>query len=315
MEAGQGCDALSLDRRSHRDGGDAVSGKPCERETTMGELLLLCDAPMAVDLVRRAVRRDAAGGIVHAVRRARGWAELAAWTASPGAGRLALVDPYHGGHLATAEISRLRERTPTLELVALADFTDRAPSEGFSLAMLGVREIICLAERDAEARLIAALGAHLNRGAMEETVAALAARLPAAVHRWLAPVLLSADGVTAVPELARAARCSPRTLRRTLAGAGMPPPEELLAWRRLLHATRLLDDGRSTDSVARMLDYSSGSALRKVLKRHTGLRPGELRRQGGFAALAALFLGRCGERERKPLRPIPIGASLGPLTA
>jgi AraC-like DNA-binding protein len=281
----------------------------------MGELLLLCDAPAGVDLVRRAVQRDATGGIVHRVRRARGWCELAAWAASPGVGRLALVDPYHGGNLAAAEISRLRERSPALEVVALADFTRRPPGDGFSLAMLGVRQIVCLAERHAEARLVEALGAHLNRGAMEDTVAALAARVPAAVHRWLAPILLSADGVTAVPELARAARCSPRTLRRTLAGAGLPPPEELLAWRRLLHATRLLDDGRSADSVARTLYYSSGSALRKVLKRHTGLRPGELRRQGGFAALAALFLGRCGERERNPPRRIPIGARHAPLRA
>ena len=281
----------------------------------MGELLLLCDSPAGAELVRRAVQRDAAGGTFHAVRRGRGWAELAAWAASPGAGRLALVDPYHGGCLASVEISRLRERSPALEVVALGDFTQRPPGDGFSLAVLGVREIICLAQRDAEARLVAALGAHLNRGAMEDTVAALAARVPAAVHRWLAPVLLTADGVTAVPELARAARCSPRTLRRTLAGAGLPPPEELLAWRRLLHATRLLDDGRSADSVARALDYSSGSALRKVLKRHTGLRPGELRRQGGFAALAALFLGRCGARERRSPRRIPQGASHGRLVA
>jgi transcriptional regulator GlxA family with amidase domain len=96
-----------------------------------------------------------------------------------------------------------------------------------------------------------------------------------------------------VSELARAALCSPRTLRRTLGRAGLPAPEELLAWRRLLHAGRLLDDGRSADGVARTLGFSSGSALRKCLKRHTGLRPRELRRQGGFTVLAALFLGRC----------------------
>jgi AraC-like DNA-binding protein len=138
------------------------------------------------------------------------------------------------------------------------------------------------------------VAAHANRGAIEEVVGTLAGRMAPRVGRWLAPVLLSAGGVRTVPELARAARCSPRTLRRTLHGAGLPAPEELLAWRRLLHAARLLDDGRSADSVARALEFSTGSALRKCLKRHTGMRPGELRRRGGSHVLAALFLLRCG---------------------
>lgn len=260
----------------------------------MGELILLSAADgAAADILRRAVRRDAACGVFHTVRAARGWAELAAWAAAPGAGRLAFVDPYHGGASAATEIRRLRERSPALEVVALADFTRRPAADAFTLATLGVREIVCTREPDAVAHVSAALGAHLNRGALEETVEALGATVPAAVHRWLAPVLLSARGAGSVAELARAVRCSPRTLRRTVRGAGLPSPEELLAWRRLLHAGRLLDDGRSADSVARALDWSSGSALRKCLKRLTGLRPGELRRQGGFGALAALFLRRC----------------------
>jgi AraC-like DNA-binding protein len=260
----------------------------------MGELLLLTGAAGAGAL-GRAVRRDAACGVFHTVRRAGGWSELSAWAAEPGAARLAFVDPYHGpGGLASAQIARLRERSPGLQVVALADFTHCPPTDAFALAGLGVREIICAARDDAATRVGAALAAHLNRGAMEELVGALAGGLPLAVGRWLAPVLLSAGGVRTVTELARAARCSPRTLRRTLHGAGLPTPEELLAWRLLLHAGRLMDDGRSADSAARALEYSTGSALRKSLKRHTGLRPGELRRHGGFRALASLFLRRCG---------------------
>ncbi|HEU0012814.1 MAG TPA: helix-turn-helix domain-containing protein [Longimicrobium sp.] len=278
----------------------------------MGDLLLLSGCPAGAEALRRAVRREAACGVVHTVRRAAGWAELAAWAAAPGAARLAFVDPHHGGSFAGAEIRRLRERRPALEVIALGDFTRCPPADAFSLAVLGVREIICTADGDAAARVAEALGSHLNRGAMERVVEALAATIPAAVHRWLGPVLLSADGAATVPELARAALCSPRTLRRALRGAGLPPPEELLAWRRLLHAARLLDDGRSADSVARALDYSTGSALRKSLKRHTGLRPGELRRQGGFGAVATLFLRRCGG-ERAGLERVRTGAGHGRL--
>ncbi|MFL5541947.1 MAG: helix-turn-helix domain-containing protein [Longimicrobiaceae bacterium] len=259
----------------------------------MGEILFLAGAPAGADVLHRAVQRDAACGVFHTVRRAGGWAELAAWAAAPGAGRLAVVDPYHGGRFAAAEVGRLRERSPALEVIALADFTRRAAAEAFTLALLGVREIVCTSDPAAAAKVAAALRAHLNRGAIEEVVAALAGVVPPAVHRWLAPVLLSGTGAESVTGFARAAHRSPRTLRRTLHGAGLPSPEELLAWRRLLHAARLLDDGRSADSVARALDFSTGSALRKCLKRLTGLRPGELRRQGGFGALAALFLRRC----------------------
>lgn len=276
----------------------------------MGDLLLLSGAPAGDEAVRRAVRREAACGVIHAVRRARGWTELTAWAAEPGAGRIAFVDPYLGGAFAAAEIRRLRERAPAVEVIALADFTRCPPADAFSLAMLGVREIVCTAGGDAAARVAAALGTHLNRGALDAVVESLAAAVPPGVHRWLAPVLLSAGGARTVPELARAARCSPRTLNRALSGAGLPPAEELLAWRRLLHAARLLDDGRSADSVARTMDFSTGSALRKSLKRHTGLRPGELRRQGGFGALAALFLRRCGGGAGAAER-VPLGAGGG----
>ena len=257
----------------------------------MGEILHLCGAPAGADALRRALRREAACGVFHTLRPVRSWAELAARTAAPGPARIAFVDPYHGGALAAAEIRRLRERA--VEVVALADFTRCPPADAFTLALVGAREIICTADPDAAARVAAALEAHLGRGAMEEVVEALAAAAPPAVHRWLAPVLLSAEEPGGVAGLARAARCSPRTLCRALRRAGLPSPDELLAWRRLLHAGRLLDDGRSADSVARAQGFSTGSALRKSLKRHTGLRPGELRRQGGFGALAALFLRRC----------------------
>jgi AraC-like DNA-binding protein len=259
----------------------------------MAELLLLSGAPAAADTLMRCVRREAAGGVLHTVRRARDWGEFNAWATAPGGGRLAFVDPFVGGALAAAEMRRLRERAPTLEVVALADFTRCVPADAFSLAMLGVRDIVCTTEPDAPARVAAALAAHLNQGAMETLVQALASAVPPPLHRWLGPFLLSARGAATVSELARAALCSPRTLRRTLRRAGLPTPEELLAWRRLLHAARLLDDGRSADGVARTLGFSSGSALRKSLRRHTGLRPRELCRQGGFTALAALFLDRC----------------------
>ena len=99
-----------------------------------------------------------------------------------------------------------------------------------------------------------------------------------------------------VPALAARAGCSPRTLRRTLAAAGLPTAEQLLAWRRLLHAARLLEGAdRSAENVARALDFSSGAAFRRSLRALTGLHPRDLARAGGLDLLATRFLRACGD--------------------
>ncbi|HEU0016509.1 MAG TPA: helix-turn-helix domain-containing protein [Longimicrobium sp.] len=260
----------------------------------MGTILLLSSLPAAAECLRRALHREAAGGAVHSLRTAGGWAELAALAAAQAGPSAAFADPYHGGRLVPGNLLHLRERAPAVELVALSDFSGRPAADAFALAGLGVREVICVGGGGAVDAVVRALHAHLNRGPLDALAEELGGAVPPHVHRWLRPFLVSPGGARTVPELARAARCSPKTLRRALRVAGLPSPERLLAWRRLLHAARLLDDGRSADCAARVLEFSSGSALRKSLKHLTGLRPGELRAGGGLAWLAERFLERCG---------------------
>ncbi|HEX8451411.1 MAG TPA: helix-turn-helix domain-containing protein [Longimicrobium sp.] len=257
----------------------------------MADILLLSSCPTAARRIREAVQREAAGGVHHRVRQARGWAELTV-LASSSACAVAFVDPYGGGAFAAAEIRRLRERAPALEIVACADFAGRPAADAFSIALLGVRALVDPA--DGMGAFVDAVREHLNRAPLDEMVETLASALPPAVHRWLAPVLVAASAPEDVAALARAARCSPRTLRRSLRAAELPTPEQLLAWRRLLHAARLMGDGRTADGVARSLGFSSGSALRKSLKQLTGLRPRDLSGTGGARILAGLFIARCG---------------------
>lgn len=257
----------------------------------MAEILFLSSCPTVARRIREAVQREAAGGVHHVVRPARGWADLTA-LAGVSSCAVAFVDPYREGAFAAAEIRRLRERAPALEIVACADFSARPPADAFSLALLGVRALVDGAE--GPAAWLRILHQHLNRGPLDELVESLAEVVPPGVHGWLGAALLDPSLPNTVPELARAARCSPRTLRRSLGAAGLPSPEQLLAWRRLLHAARLLGDGRTADSVARALGFSSGSALRKSLKALTGLRPRDVAGPAGVRRVAALFLVRCG---------------------
>jgi AraC-like DNA-binding protein len=279
----------------------------------MGDLLLLSPAPLALDTLRGALRRQAAGGVHHVVRTSRGWSDLTALAmAAPAA--MAFVDPYHDGGFGGAEIRRLRARAPGVEVVALADFHGRSPADGFALAQLGVRGMVCL-RRDGPDAVVRALEAFLRHGPLDEMVGALAEVVPPSVHRWLGPMLVSAAGPGGVPALARlAGQGTARTLARALAAAGLPTAAELLAWRRLLHAARLLEDGRSVAGAAAALEFSSPSALRKSLRQLAGVRPAELAGSGGVRQLANLFVDRCrvgrpGERHR--VAPGPAAGASG----
>lgn len=266
-----------------------------------------------MDTLRSALRRQAAGGVHHVVRTACGWSDLTALaTAAPAA--LAFVDPYLDGVFAAAEIRRMRVRAPSVEVVALADFHGRSPMDGFALAQSGVRGMVCL-RRDGPDAVVRALDEFLCRGPLDEMVAALAEVVPGSVHRWLGPMLVGADDPGSVPGLARlAGQGTARTLGRVLAAAGLPTAAELLAWRRLLHAARLLEDGRSVTGAAATLEFSSPSALRKSLRQLAGVRPAELAGGGGVRRLAHLFLQRCRGRhpgERGPVLSGPAADGSG----
>jgi AraC-like DNA-binding protein len=259
----------------------------------MSDVLLLNPCPAAAERVRRAMRLEAAAGVLHVLRPARGWAELAELAdRSPLA--LAFVDPYHGGGFAAAELRRLGDRFPRTAVVAYGDFEARPAADVFTLAVLGVRAVLSVGRGDDPAAIVRCLTDHLNAAPLDALAARLAAAAPAGLRHCLQAVVRSTGAPATVEQFAALARCSPRTLQRTLRAAGLPAPEQFLAWRRLLHAARLLEDGRSADSVARALDFSSGSALRKSLRLATGLRPRDVVAGGGLAFLAQRFLAECG---------------------
>jgi len=55
-------------------------------------------------------------------------------------------------------------------------------------------------------------------------------------------------------------------------------------------AARLLEDpGRTIEQVALKLDFASGTALRNMFKRYTGLRTTEVRENGGARCLLHAF--------------------------
>jgi AraC-like DNA-binding protein len=56
--------------------------------------------------------------------------------------------------------------------------------------------------------------------------------------------------------------------------------------------------------VARQLDYSSGAAFRRALRRYVGLTPTEVVERGGISVMLSRFLDRCGFGDRREDRSV-----------
>lgn len=97
-----------------------------------------------------------------------------------------------------------------------------------------------------------------------------------------------------VPELATATGVSVSTLERRCERWGLPTPGHLLLWLRIIYGLNwLLEPGRSVESVARQLGYSSGAAFRRAIKVTVGGQPTPLRNRAGVTAAIDGFLAAC----------------------
>lgn len=102
-------------------------------------------------------------------------------------------------------------------------------------------------------------------------------------------------------QLADALALTPAVLARELHEWRLPSPARLILWGRLFRAARLLaNPERSVEDTAYRLGYSSASALRRALRRETGLASTELRRQSALTCALDGFLRReARARERR----------------
>jgi AraC-like DNA-binding protein len=125
------------------------------------------------------------------------------------------------------------------------------------------------------------------RDVLDETYdSACAARVVARVRSIAPPVTRSIVGYCArhaskalsVEELAFAFGITRRTLVNRLVRAGLPPPSTLITWCRLLRATcDLRNDALTVKQIAHAHGFGRATTFRRVLKRHTGLRPSDLK--------------------------------------
>jgi AraC-like DNA-binding protein len=186
---------------------------------------------------------------------------------------------------------RFSRRFPFTPLVVWGEPDAR---ELFRLGKAGVRDIV-LARDAVDPALVAGI---VSDAEGERLSALLTGRLAERVDPEALRVIgAAADQVPnqiQVPQLAAHFDMSVSTMERRCERWGIPSPGRLLLWLRVLHGVRwLLEPGRSVESVAAQLGYSSGAAFRRAIKATIGGRPTPLRSAAGFERACQLFLEEC----------------------
>lgn len=187
-------------------------------------------------------------------------------------------------------VSEVRQTFPTLPVLAYCTFGETPSGDMVGLVRAGAHELVVCGVDDERQALSAALRAAEQTVAADLVLEAVRARVPPTVWPLIEMYLRRPAEPLTVARSARQLGVDRKTLLNRLQAVGYPAPAEVRAWCRLFVAARLLErSGRTVESVALQLEFQSGSALRNLLKRHTGLSPKALRSEGALQLLLDRF--------------------------
>lgn len=216
------------------------------------------------------------------------------------------VDPYVGSRRGPApELGGLLLLLPSTRVVATVDLSAVPVDDLLTLGRLGVAEVVGRAAvdvRDAVQRIQALaqppLVARIDR--------AFEGRIDPGVRALIRTAAELAGHGAPAPRLADWLYVSPRTLTRACTRLGIPAPQHLMGWTRVLHAVVLLDEpGRRPRDAAHAAGFASERSLRRAVQRYLGCSLESLRRGGALPRAVRRFV-RSLERPGRPL-PSPAG--------
>lgn len=189
-----------------------------------------------------------------------------------------------------ASVSRLRGEFPSVPVVLYCAISSHNSRDVLAFARAGVNDLVFREVDDLRQTLRTVLSAASDHCSAREILGELETLVPAGALAMLRYCLENGRRALSVPEVATALNVHRKTLVDRLGSAHLPPPSAIIAWCRLLVCARLLEDpGRSVEQVALLLDFPSGTSMRNMMKRYTGLRPGEIRENGGVRCVLHAF--------------------------
>jgi AraC-like DNA-binding protein len=199
-----------------------------------------------------------------------------------------LRDP--AGESTLPAVRRIREEFPSVPVVLYCAISPWVSRDMLEFARAGVNDLVLRDVDDVKVTLRASLTSAADHCSARAIAAELDPLVPANIAAMIRFCLENGRRALTVEDVAAALNVHRKTLVGRLNAAGLPTPSAIIAWCRLLVSARLLEDpGRSVEQVALMLDFPSGTSMRNMVKRYTGLRAGELRENGGLRCVLHAF--------------------------
>lgn len=187
-------------------------------------------------------------------------------------------------------VRRIRAAFPSVPVVLYCAISPETSREVLEFARAGVDDLVLRGLDDLRITLRSALASAADHCSARSIIKELEAFVPNSVLPILSFCLDNGRRALTVEEVAAAMNVHRKTLVDRLSSARMPTPSAIIAWCRLMVSARLLEDpGRSIEQVALLLDFPSGTSMRNMVKRYTGLRPGEVRENGGMRCVLHAF--------------------------
>lgn len=249
----------------------------------MGIIATLLPDPACLARVVQAARGR------HEVLPCESWRDVIAACESE-AVHLAVVDLFADGRANFDQVRSLKGRFARVTLVAYV-----VPSAGnsrdlFDAGRAGLDGLMLAGQDDSPAELRAVMEQAQARGVAGAVRQQLVGLSPLVRDAVMVSITRAHHRLTA-HRLAEILSTTRRALLAALGAAGFPPPQKLVTWGRLIVAAQMLEERhRSADSVARILDFPSGSAFRNTCQRYLGAAPQEIRNAGGSSFVVTAFL-------------------------
>jgi AraC-like DNA-binding protein len=221
-----------------------------------------------------------------------------------GLASIAVVDMRdREGNSTLPVVRRIHDQYPSVPVVLYCSLSPENSREVLDFARAGVSDLVLRGVDDLRTTLRTAVQSALDHCAAKTMLVEIEPLVPEGVLPIIRYCLENGRRNLSVEDVASALAVHRKTLVDRLNAAGFPSPSSLISWCRLLVAARMLDDpGRSVEQVALLLEFPSGTSLRNMMKRYTGLVSTEVRENGGVRCvlhafkreLAAVTAGRFG---------------------
>jgi AraC-like DNA-binding protein len=195
----------------------------------------------------------------------------------------------HGDDV-SATVASLRSGMPSVPVIAYIADEHATSGDILAMARAGVHDLVRSGFDDVGFALGAALASATATCATSAAREELEELVTADAWPFVSYCLTRAHGPISVSGAANALGLDRRTLVRRLERAGLPSPRRIAGWCRVVAAARLLDEPIYTlEQAALRLEFPSGTALRNMMMRYTGLKPREIRENGGVHCVMHLF--------------------------